>query len=336
MPAPTLGRGTTLNTTPRRRKVSLKRSSRSTSRHLTIALASECSSPLTIRQTAVLPGLRTTAKNRVEIDYDVERWSEMSEKDYVLGMQHRVWRPVVLDCWQKAGITAGKRILDLGAGPGYAALDLAEIVGPSGEVVALERSDKFVAAMRESFRRRGLSNAKIYELDLMTGDLPKGNYDFSWCRWVLSFVSDQALLIKKLGDVMPKGGISIFHEYAHYGTWRFLPPIPSQEKFRGHVIATWRESGGEPDGAADLPVLLSQNGFIIRSATPHIFCVRPTNYMWQWPVTFIEVYLPRLVEMGRIDQTFADKVRADLAGAGENPNALMITPLVVEIVAEKI
>ena len=112
---------------------------------------------------------------------------------------------------------------------------LAEIVGPSGEVVALERSDKFVAAMRESFRRRGLSNAKIYELDLMTGDLPKGNYDFSWCRWVLSFVSDQALLIKKLGDVMPKGGISIFHEYAHYGTWRFLPPIPSQEKFREHV-----------------------------------------------------------------------------------------------------
>jgi len=189
--------------------------------------------------------------------------------------------------------------------------------------------------MRESFRRRGLSNAKIYELDLMTGDLPKGNYDFSWCRWVLSFVSDQTLLIKKLGDVMPKAGISIFHEYAHYGTWRFLPPIPSQEKFRGHVIATWRESGGEPDGAADLPVLLSQNGFIIRSATPHIFCVRPTNYMWQWPVTFIEVYLPRLVEMGRIDQAFADKVRADLAGAGENRNALMITPLVVEIVAEK-
>src|SRR5438874_3194500 len=190
-------------------------------------------------------------KNRVAREHDLERWSDLSEKDYVLGthdeellrlgLQHRVWRPVVLDCWQRAGITIGKRILDLGAGPGYAALDLAEIVGPSGEVVALERSDKFVAAMRESFRRRGLSNAKIYELDLMTGDLPKGNYDFSWCRWVLSFVSDQALLIKKLGGVMPKGGISIFHEYAHYKTWRFLPPIPSQEKFRGHVIATWRE-----------------------------------------------------------------------------------------------
>ena len=285
-------------------------------------------------------------KNRVEREHDVERWSRMSEKGYVLGthdqelvrlgLQHRVWRPVVLDCWQKAGITAGKRVLDLGAGPGYAALDLAEIVGPSGEVVALERSGNFVKAMREFFQRRGLTNVKIHEVDLMSGDLPKGDYDFSWCRWVLSFVNDPPLLIKKLGEVMPKGGISIFHEYAHYETWRFLPRIATQEKFREHVIATWRESGGEPDGAASLPALLLQNGFITRSATPHIFCVRPNNYMWQWPATFIEVYLPRLIEMGRIDQAFADKVRADLASAGENPNALMITPLVVEIVAEKI
>jgi hypothetical protein len=40
--------------------------------------------------------------------------------------------------------------------------------------------------------------------------------------------------------------------------------------------------------------------------------------------------------MGRIDQEFADQVRADLAGAEKNPNSLMITPLVLEIVAEKI
>jgi hypothetical protein len=40
--------------------------------------------------------------------------------------------------------------------------------------------------------------------------------------------------------------------------------------------------------------------------------------------------------MGRIDQEFADKVRADLANAEANPNAVMITPLVLEIVAEKL
>ncbi len=268
-----------------------------------------------------------------------------TERDYVLGthdeelarlgLQHRVWRPVVLDSWKKAGITAGSRVLDVGAGPGYATVDLAEIVGLAGEVVALERSTKFVRAMEEAVRARSLTNVRIHELDLMTDDLPKGNYDFSWCRWVLSFVSNPSLLIKKLGAIMPKDGMSIFHEYGHYETWRFFPRIPSQEKFREHVIATWRESGGEPDGVSGLSVLLSENDFVIRSATPHIFCIRPTDYMWQWPAQFIAVYLPRLQEMDRIDQSFADKVRADLADAEASPNSLMLTPLVLEIIAEK-
>jgi SAM-dependent methyltransferase len=269
-----------------------------------------------------------------------------TERDYVLGtheeelarlgLQHRVWRAVALDCWQKAGITVGKRVLDVGAGPGYAAVDLAEIVGPSGEVVALERSKNFVQALKETCGARSLTNIKIHELDLMTDDLPKGDYDFSWCRWVVSFVNDAGLLVKKLANVMPKGSIAMFHEYGHYETWHFFPRLPMQERFREHVIATWRESGGEPDGAARLPELLKANGFVIRSARPHIFCLRPDDYMWKWPATFIETYLPRLIQMGRIDQEFADKVRGDLTNAEKNRNGFMVTPLVLEIVAEKL
>ena len=268
------------------------------------------------------------------------------DRDYVLGthdqelarlgLQHRVWRAVVLDCWQRAGITAGSRVLDVGAGPGYAAMDLAEIVGPAGEVTALERSQNFIRAMEANCRARSLKNVRVHELDLMTDDLPTGNYEFAWCRWVVSFVSDPAVLIHKLARVMPKGSSSIFHEYGHYETWRFCPRLPMQERFREHVIATWRDSGGEPDGAVRLPELLAKNGFVIRSARPHIFCLRPNDHMWKWPATFIETYLPRLIEMGRVDQEFSDSVQADLASAEASLNALMITPLVLEIIAEKL
>jgi len=224
-----------------------------------------------------------------------------TDRDYVLGtheqelarlgLQHRVWRPVTLDCWQRAGIAIGKRVLDIGAGPGYAAIDLAEIVGPTGEVVALERSQNFIRAMETTCRTRSLANVKIHELDLMQDELPRADYDFLWCRWVISFVNDPSLLIKKLGAIMPKRSVAIFHEYGHYETWRFFPRLPMQERFRQHVIATWHESGGEPDGAAHLPALLAENGFVIRSARPHIFCLQPRDYMWQWPATFIETYL---------------------------------------------
>ena len=108
------------------------------------------------------------------------------------------------------------------------------------------------------------------------------------------------------------------------------------ERFREHVITTWRESGGEPDGAFQLPGPLAENGFVIRSVTPHIFCLRPGDYMWQWPLTFVESYLQRLIETGRIDNNFAEKVRTALVSAEKNPNVRMVTPLVLEIIAEKL
>jgi SAM-dependent methyltransferase len=237
--------------------------------------------------------------------------------------------------WQKAGITVGKRVLDLGAGPGYAAIDLAEIVGSAGEIVALERSNKFVGVMKEACRSRALNQVQIHELDLMTDDLPKAAYDFSWCRWVLSFVSNPALLIKKLAAVMPIGSVAIFHEYAHYLTWRFSPRLPKLERFAQQVSESWRAVGGDPDVGLNLPPLLAAHGFIIRSAIPRIYCVGPADYMWQWPAAFIESGSARLQDLGRVDDKFVQEVRSEFADAEAKPESLMLTPLVLEIVAER-
>jgi hypothetical protein len=58
--------------------------------------------------------------------------------------------------------------------------------------------------------------------------------------------------------------------------------------------------------------------------------------MWQWPATFIDTYLGRLIEVGRIDHNFAEEVRTALAAAEKDPNVRMLTPLVIEIIAEKL
>jgi len=268
-----------------------------------------------------------------------------TERDYVLGtheeelarlgLQHRIWRPIAQSGWQKAGITLGSRVLDLGAGPGYATTDLAEIVGPSGSVTALERSSNFVRALRERSAARSLTNITIHELDLMTDELPEGPYDFSWCRWVASFVTDPALLVQKLSRILPRGSKAIFHEYGHYLTWRFIPRLPSQEKFAREVKASWTAAGGKADVALDLPGYLTANGFRLSWVSPLIYCVAQNDYMWQWPASFIGIGLARLQELGRIDEAFAQKVKDEFASAGANPEARLITPLVLEIVAER-
>jgi len=267
-----------------------------------------------------------------------------TERDYVLGthdeelarlgLQHRIWRRVALACCAYAGVPLGSRVLDLGAGPGYAAADLAEIVGPTGKVVALERSSNFLRALRE--RTGQFSNLEVHELDLMTDEIPRDSYDYSWCRWVASFVSDPALLVQKLSQVMRRGSKALFHEYAHYLTFRFIPRLPSQERFAQEVEASWKATGGRADVALDLPGYLAANGFVIRSAIPRIYCVRPKDYMWQWPASFIPIGLDRLRELGRIDAEFAAQVKEDFAETARNPEARMITPLVLEIIAEKV
>jgi SAM-dependent methyltransferase len=195
----------------------------------------------------------------------------------------------------------------------------------------VERSTNFVNALRA----RQLSNVAVHELDLMSDDLPAGPFDFSWCRWVLCFVSDPDLLVRKIAGVLREGGRAIFHEYGHYTTWQFLPSRPSHEEFRKHVVSTWKESGGTPDTGSQLPLWLKNNGFVIRSILPRIFCIGPNDYMWRWPAEFIQVHLLRLLEMGKIDTAFANRVRADLAAA-EKEKSYILTPLVLEIVAERV
>jgi SAM-dependent methyltransferase len=271
--------------------------------------------------------------------------SSPSERDYVLGtneeelqrlgLQHYVWRPVALAAWQEAGITIGSRVLDLGAGPGFATVDLAEAVGSSGEVVAVERSTRFVQAGKAACQARGLEHVRFYELDLMNDPLPVTCFDAAWIRWVVSFVSSPETLLANLAAAIRPGGIAIFHEYADYATWRLAPRSPLIEEFVAHVMESWRAAGGEPDVALVLPSLIAEYGFRVRSATPRVYCVRPCDHIWRWPAVFIDVNLDRLLELGRVDEDWVTAVRHEFTAAESNPHTLMLTPMLLELIAER-
>ena len=75
----------------------------------------------------------------------------MPETPYLLGthseelerlrFQHKLWRPIAQTAWKHAGLQAGQSVLDLGAGPGFAAADLADVVSAQVRVLGLERSE---------------------------------------------------------------------------------------------------------------------------------------------------------------------------------------------------
>ena len=269
----------------------------------------------------------------------------MTEKDYVLGthdeeiarlgLQHRVWRPRAADAWRRAGFTTGQRILDVGCGPGYASLDLSEIVGPSGRIVAVDRSRRFLDSLEASARERRATNIETHELDLDESPLPEGPFDGAWARWVFAFVRRPKALLERVARTLKPGGVFVVHEYFAYSTWRFLPRSPEHEELVSAVIESWRSTGGEPDIGGSLPVWLEETGFAVRELRPLIDVVGPSSYVWQWPRTFVEVGLARMVELGHIGAPRAKEILASFQARESDPRTRMATPAVLEIVAAK-
>lgn len=163
-----------------------------------------------------------------------------------LGLQHRVWRSRALDAWTRAGFTAGQTLLDVGCGPGYAALDLAEIAGAGGRVVAVDRSARFLDALRGAALRNGLTNITARQVDLDAGALPVSGADGAWVRWVFAFLNRPRDLVTRIAAALRPGGKLVVHEYFNYASWSFAERSPVFEEFVQTVMRSWRASGGDP------------------------------------------------------------------------------------------
>jgi SAM-dependent methyltransferase len=252
-----------------------------------------------------------------------------------LGLQHRVWRARALDAWKKAGFTAGSSVLDLGCGPGFASLDLAEIVGASGKIISVDRSRKFLDTLEGACRVRGLQQVETYELDLDENPLPAVKVDGAWARWVFAFMKQPYDLLKRVAGTLHKGGTLVLHEYFHYNTWQFSPTCPEHDEFVKMVVRSWRESGGEPDIGLRMPEWMGESDLEITSITPIIEIITPADFMWQWPKAFIDVGMKRFVDLGYVTEDRAEAMTDAIAEFELRPNVHMITPAVVEIIAEK-
>lgn len=160
--------------------------------------------------------------------------------DYILGthrdelerlrFQHELWRPICQAAWDRAGFAAGQRVLDLGAGPGFAALDLARLVGPEGRVLALERSGNYVAWGQGLAEAAGLQQLELRQHDLLRDPWPRGprdqpeaGFDRAWCRWLVMFLPELEPWLDGLEQAIRPGGQLLLHEYMHWDTLACIP-----------------------------------------------------------------------------------------------------------------
>jgi len=119
--------------------------------------------------------------------------------------------PITERFFREAGIGLGQRVLDLGSGVGDVAMLVARLVGPSGEVVAIERDPKSIGKARARVTEAGFHNVSFNEsnVDEITDEKP---FDAAVGRFILMYLPDPVAVLRSISQVVRPGGVFVFQE----------------------------------------------------------------------------------------------------------------------------
>lgn len=270
-----------------------------------------------------------------------------------LALQHRIWRGSTEELWQRAGIGPGARVVDLGSGPGDAALDLAERVGADGRVLAWDRSEEALADLQRRLDAAAADategrNAQLAPapacapIALHAADavppLPeelRGAFDFVFARWMLCWLSDPGRSLALARELLRPGGRVVVLDYLHYESIEWLPRRPALRRGVQAVKAAWRDSGGDPNFGRRLPALLEDGGFRLVDVRKEARVATTGDALWDWPASFFPVFLAQIAADGHLS---GDEVDAFLAAFDEtrrDPHGLFVAPAMIFAVAER-
>jgi ubiquinone/menaquinone biosynthesis C-methylase UbiE len=162
-------------------------------------------------------------------------------------------RPITERVLRDAGIVPGMRVLDVGCGTGQVSALAAELVGPGGLVVGIDRAPAVLDTAARHLRALGLDNARFVSADaarVTLGELAPGAhpapFDAVVGRFVLMYVADAGAVLRHLSTLVRPGGVLAFAELLALPALEW-PPRPVYARCMEWLRAALRAGGAYPD-----------------------------------------------------------------------------------------
>jgi len=117
-----------------------------------------------------------------------------------------------LNILKEVGIKAGFHVLDYGCGPGGYIIPLAELVGESGKVYALDIHPLAIRKVQDIASKKRLANVETILSDCKTG-LPDNTLDAILLYDAFHHLSDPDVVLRELHRVLKPDGILSFSDH---------------------------------------------------------------------------------------------------------------------------
>ncbi|MBX9933050.1 MAG: class I SAM-dependent methyltransferase [Methylobacterium sp.] len=194
------------------------------------------------------------------------------------------------------GIAPGMRVLDVGCGNGDLSRFVAQLVGPAGEVIALDRSAEAMATSHAA--DVGPHSAPIHyrQADLADALPDLGRFDAIVGRRVLMYLPDATATLARLGAFAKPGTIMAFQEHGRAGLPAGLGDLSLHRRLYDWLWDTIRAEGGDTKLALCLVDLMRAAGHgieVVRSEGVLLQAGEPS-----FLPTLAQAMLPRIVECG--------------------------------------
>jgi ubiquinone/menaquinone biosynthesis C-methylase UbiE len=140
------------------------------------------------------------------------------------------------------GLGPGDRVLEIGAGPGYMSLILAERVGRDGAVYAVDRSAAALDYLRCLQEDRGIRQIRRIVADaaaLAPADLRPNS---ALITMVLHHADDPAGILRRVARLLPAGSLAVIGEFDPEGPGEV--GAPRAHRLAPAQVRAWCEDAG--------------------------------------------------------------------------------------------
>ena len=257
------------------------------------------------------------------------------EELHRLGLQHQVWASEAHKGWELAGFTAGQTLLDLGCGPGFCTKELAFIVGATGKVIGIDRSEHFIKFLKNINLHYGLEIEAI-ETDFDDMVLKPNSIDGMYCRWAMAWIPNVKETLIKVKEALKPGGKMVLHEYYDWQTHSIEPHKDGIAKAIAGCLKSFKDQDSEIDIGRELPQIFEDIGMKVSSVRLMSKLATPDNLVWQWPKSFYYSYFPRLKDAGYLTHEEVEQALEEHSQLEQNKNATIFCPVLIEVIADKI